>query len=82
MLKRLAKEICLLLLSEVDRIFTLRKKKKNAPEGFSLEEDVFVLLLTGFGKSLAKCHGSPRDGDTHPVSPHAAIGSLELSSPG
>lgn len=46
------------VLSELDGVLTLKEQKKTAPKTFLCGRRVFTLLLTGFGKSLAKHRGA------------------------
>lgn len=62
------------VLSQLDRIFTSKDEQGTALNAFLIGDDVFRLLLTGFGSSLTEnCSTSPRL-----ISPSAPTGSLEL----
>lgn len=41
-------------LSELHGIFTLREEQKNGAENEQMNWRIFLVLLPGFGKSLAK----------------------------
>lgn len=52
------------VLSELDGILALRDKQGMALRVLLGEQDVFTLVLIGFGKGAVQC-SSPLDNDTH-----------------